>query len=745
MEEATEEATEAVVKANIHAQKLQLRNLKALLAEAKRKRIGTKRGRQAKAQDKIKADKAKERLSNKVANLINDPKLVDRLTKNLESFARARYMDHKHELSLPAFYAASRYIPYVVWQKLCEYEDLLSQTQESLGRKFFVLQPQEILRSIQYLQTIAPELASLLEKEFLRAHTDRQTNTDEALDINAATDECAFFDGNPSPFDTRETEPPITTRTTFNHSLSPTPKPSPNGRQSASIQSPTSYNPQQSQHFHISALQPNQPSPPKRQSPDELAEHAYANTTHNSNIYAVPNRRRQDRPVVQNYTWMLDHGTSLPQDPDQSCASNRPVARNAISPNRISVQSSRFTSFVSNPDGPSRIVELDGHSEMVNPSAAQWQLTNTNSPVPLPITNMHSFCRDGNERRLMDFFVNKYCPEQTLYTDPNNNSILKCIPAHPPKEFMAAIYLISSLYLKDGNEVYYFQTVVTYLREMIEQPTLLQSRVSVIIGIIRLLVQYSVVKSNRDQSWVFHLKGVAYIVELTKDPTWNSFIRIAYESIVKFVPNIENDYKPNNGMPVGRLLEFDDPKRILDIGCSAQVLYFLGMINVVDSIKNPDERTSLTQYLTRCHTEIEQTTSEEDEIKRDCILKTAESYKHLLLVLILLRLTNSDLSTAGDTLASCILEISIDDNLLTAQFPLAPAFWAMILSNKYGQDCCNLMGKIWNDRPSNTKHAVEVARLARERLWGKAFERHVIEEVVRDVMKDMNMKELSLS
>lgn len=327
---------------------------------------------------------------------------------------------------------------------------------------------------------------------------------------------------------------------------------------------------------------------------------------------------------------------------------------------------------------------------------------------------------------------------------------------------MAAIYSIACLYLGDSEELTYNTQVLGYLRQVVTSTTL-PSQASLIIGLIRLLVQYVIVKRNRDQSWVIHLRSFSHLLSLVRDhEALNSSIRITYESIVKFVPNTdENGYQPNNGICLDYLLKFDDPEKIRDVGCSIQLLHLMGNINVYARKDASIEPRTVQDLLHHCNS-ITQNTPEQHKAKRDCILKTAESYKCLARVLIQWRLTNSDFAAAGNELAQSVLDIPTNEELLTAQFPLASAFWAIILSKDYGQKCYQVINNIWADRPTvrvsclatksanancdqNTAHALTVARLARNRLEVEGFHRSTVQRVLNAVMKDEGVEELSLS
>lgn len=100
-----------------------------------------------------------------------------------------------------------------------------------------------------------------------------------------------------------------------------------------------------------------------------------------------------------------------------------------------------------------------------------------------------------------------------------------------------------------------------------------------------------------------------------------------------------------------------------------------------------------------------QTTPEQHEIRRLCIEKTAESYVHMARVIINWQLlgcgSSSDiLRNEADALTECILQIPSRGGYFTAQYPLAPAFWASVFSPEVGQKCYDLLATKWTDRPT---------------------------------------------
>jgi hypothetical protein len=397
-----------------------------------------------------------------------------------------------------------------------------------------------------------------------------------------------------------------------------------------------------------------------------------------------------------------------------------------------------------------------------------------------PISHFQTFCLSEEEQRLYEYcesgtlffhplspsnnpwiVIDKYCKSRTLYGDARYNSLLRTIPPNPPRAFMAAIFCLTCLYV-GRPEQDYFQEVITSLRESVRNGVP-DSEIALVASIIRLLIQYHIVKRDLDESWVFHIKGFrALQCKILEHAEARSIsVRITYEGILKFAPMLQDSEGPNGGLSIDYLMALENPREIRDYGCSPEVLHLLGCINTADyeTSKDLSRRVEIAySLLARCEN-IDQTTAEIGE-SREAIKMTAESYVHMARVLIHWRLLNCGTSVveAGNVLARCVLRIPAEGELFTAQYPLASAFWAILFSPEYGQKCYDFLNSIWTDRPTvglsvqfrrsavakpdqNITHALRVAHLAR----GKSLTSIVDVNRLRDVMESLQMKELSLS
>ncbi|KAL2015097.1 hypothetical protein VTK56DRAFT_6311 [Thermocarpiscus australiensis] len=384
-----------------------------------------------------------------------------------------------------------------------------------------------------------------------------------------------------------------------------------------------------------------------------------------------------------------------------------------------------------------------------------------------PISHFRAFFLNDVEPHLFEYFIDKYCKSRTLYLDDKHNSLLRAIPPNPPRAFMAAIFCLTCLYV-GFPELAYFQEVILFLRETL-QNEMQDSEIPLLASIIRLLIQYHIVKRDRDETWVFHINGFRALQcrILEHAEARNMSIRITYESILKFVPMLQDSQGPNGGLSINYLLTLENPQEIRDYGCSPEVLHLLGCINIADyeTSKDSSRRVEVAySLLARCGN-VDQTTPETGQ-RGKAIKTTAESYVHMARFLIYWRLLSSGKCTslvlkAGDVLGKCVWCIPAEGELFTAQYPLASAFWAILFSPGYGQKCYDFLKAIWTDRPTNITHALRVAELARGKSLmsvcvgekrmlpgecgcgvcgsGTALKR------LGDVMKSLDMKELSLS
>lgn len=147
---------------------------------------------------------------------------------------------------------------------------------------------------------------------------------------------------------------------------------------------------------------------------------------------------------------------------------------------------------------------------------------------------------------------------------------------------MAAVFCVASLYiggLDIGDlESRYLQRVIGFLQRAI-QDKVPDSEIGFVAGIIRLLIQYHIVKRDLDRSWVFHINGFRALQHriLNNAKARSLTIRITYESILKFVPFPQK--VPNDGLSIDYLLELEDLYQIRDYGFSPELLHLLGCIN----------------------------------------------------------------------------------------------------------------------------------------------------------------------
>ena len=170
-----------------------------------------------------------------------------------------------------------------------------------------------------------------------------------------------------------------------------------------------------------------------------------------------------------------------------------------------------------------------------------------------PISHFQTFCLSEEEQRLYEYcesgalffhplalsnnpriVIDKYCKSRTLYSDARYNSLLHTIPPNPPRAFMAAIFCLTSLYV-GRPEQDYFQEAIMFLRETVRNG-MPDSEIALVASIIRLLIQYHIVKRDLDESWVFHIKGFrALQCKILEHAEARSMsVRITYESILKF-------------------------------------------------------------------------------------------------------------------------------------------------------------------------------------------------------------------
>ncbi len=341
-----------------------------------------------------------------------------------------------------------------------------------------------------------------------------------------------------------------------------------------------------------------------------------------------------------------------------------------------------------------------------------------------PVSNFRTFCLSEEERRLYEYcesgalffqplapsnnpciVINKYCKSRTLYLDAQHNSLLRGIPPDPPRPFMAAIFCLTCLYVGRPEQAY-FQEAIVFLRKTIENG-MPDSDIAIVAGIVRLLIQYHIVKRDQDDTWVFHIKGFrALQCKILEHAEARSMsIRITYESILKFAP-MQDREGPNSGLSIDYLLALENPQEIRDYGCSPEVLHLLGCINTADyeTCKDSPRRfAEACSLLARCD-KIHQTNPEIGE-RREAIETTAKSYVHMARVLIHWRLLNSGIRTssvleAGNVLGRCVVSIPAEGELFTAQYPLASAFWAILFSPECGQKCYEFLSAIWTDRPT---------------------------------------------
>lgn len=297
--------------------------------------------------------------------------------------------------------------------------------------------------------------------------------------------------------------------------------------------------------------------------------------------------------------------------------------------------------------------------------------------------------------------INKYCKSRTLYCDARYNSLLRVIPPNPPRPFMAAIFCLICPYV-GRPELTYVQEVLTFLSKAIKNRMSIPEMMN-FATIVRLQVQYHVVKRDLDETWAFHVKGFRALQNKTLEYA-EGMLRITYESILKFAL-VQGDEGPNSGLSIDYLLALENPQEIRDYGCSPEVLHLLGCISTADHeiYGESARRAEAHSLLARCEN-TSQTIPEVGD-RFEAIKTTAESYVHMARALIHWRLLNSRICTpsvveAGNALGQCVLSIPAEGELFTAQYPLAPAFWAILFSPKYGQKCSEFLSTIWTDRPT---------------------------------------------
>ena len=96
-----------------------------------------------------------------------------------------------------------------------------------------------------------------------------------------------------------------------------------------------------------------------------------------------------------------------------------------------------------------------------------------------------------SQSNTISIVITVYCPIQTLYKDVRHNSLLQGIPFNPPREFMAAVFCVASLYVSglDSHnlEMRYLQQVIKFLQKTVHN-TLPDSEIGFVAGIIRLLI-----------------------------------------------------------------------------------------------------------------------------------------------------------------------------------------------------------------------------------------------------------------
>lgn len=235
------------------------------------------------------------------------------------------------------------------------------------------------------------------------------------------------------------------------------------------------------------------------------------------------------------------------------------------------------------------------------------------------------------------------------------------------------------------------------------------SKAFLVITILNLMIRYHTIKRTLDRSWVFHIKGFSAVQsEFMRLPeTRNLSVRITYESILKFVPVLRDGELPNDGISIDYLLDLDNHREIRDFGCSPELLHLLGCINIADyRSKDQSQRLDSSKLLLARCDGIAQTTPELEPNKREAIENTAESYIHMARILIYWRLlgyrsfNSTILVQLGNILARCVRGVPTTNGLFTAQYPLAPAFWAMIFSADDGRKIYEFLKTTWEDRPT---------------------------------------------
>ncbi|KAI0388557.1 hypothetical protein F5Y17DRAFT_196122 [Xylariaceae sp. FL0594] len=302
---------------------------------------------------------------------------------------------------------------------------------------------------------------------------------------------------------------------------------------------------------------------------------------------------------------------------------------------------------------------------------------------------------------------------------------------------MAAIFCLVSLYLH-RDETPYFVTAIAFLKEAVRG----DSEISDLVRILRLLVQYHTVKRHLDQNWVFHIRGLGALQRRipVHSETMSLCVPIVYESIMKF--SAHDDGFPNDGLSIDFLLHLENPQLIRDFGCSLELLHLLGTINieVCRTMEDPLRRKHTAQSLFAKCDSIMQTSLESD--RRDPVESTAESYVKMARVIICWRFCfpSPELDALGDDLAHCVRRIPTEGSWFTAQYPLAPAFWASIFSPRIGDQCLHILRSVWTDRPTNITHAIRVAEGVIARPSGTVIDM----DLFKKIMTSMQMGALSL-
>jgi hypothetical protein len=114
---------------------------------------------------------------------------------------------------------------------------------------------------------------------------------------------------------------------------------------------------------------------------------------------------------------------------------------------------------------------------------------------------------------------------------------------------------------------------------------------------------------------------------------------VTYESILKLT-YLEDGEAANDGISIDYLLDCEQPEAIRDFGCSRQLLYVLGTINLHEARTRTDEqnRTLAGDEMLRLCQSVNQVASESHHQRRAIIEKIAESYKHMARIIVYCRL-----------------------------------------------------------------------------------------------------------